>query len=122
MNYTGLVDIFDADEIEHNTSPRFELCMYNDLFTVDKGSERIAPLPNSNFCFKYFDTEQEAEINAGVSWPYEKLGPYELLIAEDFKEDGLSVGDTLTVTLHLTSPFNVIAQQYNKLAPEMGWN
>ena len=27
MNYTGLVDLFDANEIDHNISPRFELCM-----------------------------------------------------------------------------------------------
>ena len=46
---------------------------------------------------KYFDTEQEAAINAGVSWPYEKLGPYEMLLADDFKAKGLSVGDTVTL-------------------------
>ena len=70
---------------------------------------------------KYFDTEQEAAINAGVSWPYEKLGPYELLLADDFKAKGLSVGDTVTLKIKLSSPFNIFAVQYNELAPEMGW-
>ena len=53
---------------------------------------------------------------------YEKLGPYELLIADDFKAAGLSVGDTLTLTINLNSPFNVMALQYNELAQEKGWN
>ena len=32
-------------------------------------------------CFKWIDTEQEKEINVGVSWPYDKLEPNECLVS-----------------------------------------
>ena len=65
---------------------------------------------------KYFDTEQEKKINAGVSWPFEKLGPYDILVSSDFKGKGLSVGDTLTLVINLNSPFNIFRKQYNEVA------
>ena len=39
---------------------------------------------NGTMCIKWLDTEQEKAIDVGVSWPYNKLEPYECLISSAF--------------------------------------
>ena len=48
---------------------------------------------DGTMCLKIFDTEQEKKIDVGVSWPFEKLGPDECIISEDFANVGIKVGD-----------------------------
>ena len=40
--------------------------------------------PNGTMCLKFIDSEKEKEIELGMSWPYEKLEPYECLISDEF--------------------------------------
>lgn len=51
---------------------------------TDSDGEEIAP--NGTMCLKMIDTEQEKKIDAGVSWPFEKLKKGECIISSDFKE------------------------------------
>ena len=48
---------------------------------------------NGTMCLKWIDTEQEKKINLGVSWPYEKLEPYECIVSSDLKDNGVKKGD-----------------------------
>ena len=59
-------------------------------FTDAAGTELA---PNGTMCMKFFDTEQEKAIDAGVSWPYEKLEYGECIIAADYAANGVKVGD-----------------------------
>ena len=43
-------------------------------------------------CLKWLDTELERKINLGVSWPYDKLQPYECLVSADLGELGVEKG------------------------------
>ena len=45
----------------------------------------------------------------GVSWPYEKLEPYECLVAKSnqFYED-IEVGDQVTIRVSWTNYFNLV--------------
>lgn len=58
-------------------------------------------------CLKFIDTEQEKDIDVGVSWPYEKLEPYECLIAQEFADEkGVAVGDSVTIWMQTSNYFN----------------
>ena len=58
----------------------------------------------------------------GVSWPYEKLEPYECLVAKSnqFYED-IEVGDQVTIRVSWTNYFNLVRLQYNEAAIENDW-
>lgn len=60
-------------------------------------------------CMKWLDTDQEKKIDVGVSWPYDKLEPYECLISSDFTSRGVVVGDKIIVNLLKTDFWNSMA-------------
>ena len=59
--------------------------------------------PSGTMCLKWLDTEQEKAINVGVSWPYEKLEPYDCIVSSTFATlGGVSVGDQIEVNVAWT--------------------
>ena len=77
---------------------------------------------NGTMCMKWLDTEQEKKINLGVSWPYEKLAPYECLVASELGQQGVKVGDQIIITVSWTGFWNLLRHQYNVAARENDWN
>ena len=55
-----------------------------------------------------------------MSWPFEKLGPGECIIAHDY-HNKVSVGEQVTVTISWTNYWNNMRHQYNEAAEKMGW-
>ena len=59
-----------------------------------------------------------------MSWPYEKLAPYECLVSEEFGEQySISAGDEIVLTFSTSSFWSdLLRVQYNEAARENGWN
>lgn len=57
-------------------------------------------------CMKWLDTEKEKAIKVGTSWPYEKLNPYECVIADKFSSMGVSVGSKIHISLRTADLYN----------------
>ena len=58
-----------------------------------------------------------------MSWPYEKLQPYECLISDEFYQQGVTLGDKLTISLSWNNFWQNLRPQYNEAAklPENQW-
>ena len=74
-------------------------------------------------CLKFIDTEKERDIEVGLSWPYQKLEPYECLISDEFYQKGVIHGDKINITLSMTNFWQNLRPQYNEEAnlPENKW-
>ena len=69
---------------------------------------------NGTMCLKFIDTDQEKKISVGVSWPYEKLKPYECIISESLSmQKGVFVGDQFNVNMYVEDYFNRLRTSYN---------
>lgn len=99
LNYTRAVEVLAENNIEAHISPRYQICVPNMKMTNAEG-EYLAAF--GTMCMKFIDTEQEKKIDVGVSWPFEKLGPGECLIADgDWPYQTIEVGDKVTITMYL---------------------
>ena len=83
MNFTQALTVLNEHKVEHHLAPRVQMCPNGDkiMFSDYKGEILQA---NGTMCLKFIDTDQERKIDAGISWPYEKLEPYECLISDQF--------------------------------------
>lgn len=71
---------------------------------------------------KFFDTNQEKKIGAGISWPFHKLKPYECVISEDYsKHKGVKLGDKIAISVTLADFWNVLRHEYNEKAETEGF-
>ena len=98
------------------------MCPPDDMLMLsDFKGELLAQ--NGTMCLKFIDTDQERKIDVGMTWPYEKLKPYECLISDEFYEQGVTLGDKITITLSWTDFWQNMRTQYNEVAqlPENQW-
>lgn len=83
------------------------------MFSDASGTQLVT---NGTMCMKFIDTEQEKEIDLGVSWPYEKLEPGECIISADF-DDEVKVGDKVQILISWTNFWNNLGlNEYNEAA------
>ena len=98
------------------------MCPISDLINV-RNTEGSDLASNGTMCIKWLDTEQEKNIDVGVGWPYDKLGPYECLIPSTFASSaGVVNGDKIVINIAWSGFWNNLRNQYNEAALENGWN
>lgn len=74
-------------------------------------------------CLYMIDTEKEKSIELGISWPYDKLEPYECIISEEYgSQYSLAEGDELVFTIGMTDLWNTLRYQYNQAARNNSWH
>ena len=92
--------------VEHYLSPRYQMCPWKNQMNV-KNVQGTQLASNGTMCLKWLDTEQEKSINVGVSWPFDKLEPYECLISDDFASSaGIVSGDQIVISVAMTNFWN----------------
>lgn len=115
MNYTQAVAILEENHVEHHLSPRIQMCPPGKkIMFSDFRGDLLAP--NGTMCLKFIDSEKERAIEVGVSWPYPKLEPYECLISDEFYQQGVNIGDKVSITLSWTQFWQNLRAQYNDVA------
>ena len=110
----------EENKVEAYLSPRQQICPPTiSMEFTDSEGEKLAQ--DGTMCLKMIDTKQEKKIDAGVSWPFEKLEKGECIIASDFKEQGVSVGDKVYINMYWINFWNNVAiNGYNPYAEENG--
>lgn len=121
FNYTKAIEVMDKDGVEHYLAPRYQMCPVSyQMYVGNLQGSQLAP--NGTMCLKWLDTDKEKEIGVGVSWPYEKLSPFECLISETFgRESGLKKGDQFVISVYWGPIWPILAHQYNEEAQVQGW-
>ena len=122
INYTHAVEVFDDElGIEHYTAPRMQVCPYGDQMQMtDAQGNQLGS--NGTMCLKFFDTEMEKDIQAGVGWPFDPLEKNQCIVSSYLSEKyGVIEGDKLQFNVAWTTFWNVIAIAYNQTAEAEGW-
>ena len=100
MNYTQAVANLNEANVEHHLSPRYQMCPYYEDQINIYNTEGTQLVDGGTMCLKWLDTDQEKAINVGVSWPYDKLEPYECLVSVEFAASaGVVSGDQIVISV-----------------------
>ena len=88
---------------------------------MDASGEKLAS--DGTMGVKFIDTEQEKKIDAGVSWPFNKLKQDECIINAKFASKNVNVGDQVTVRIINDKAFwdNIYLNEYSDAAFANGW-